>query len=311
MTNESRERIIMAVIILISLSGMFFFAFLFWGDINATLNFQNAEPIATVIKKVSTVQRRPSDRMVWDRLINESAIYNSDTIHTDYSSAIRIELVTGDVIDLGENSIVTIKLNKNDNTASINLQSGNVRSVTASGNLSLIRDGSDTVSPLEVGTVYTSAEGTDVSTTADELFENPTLTSIAESAPVEIYIESLLSAPENLVPQLNSVIDPVNLSNKRNIVFSWSPVTGANGYSWTLINAVNNRIIRQKILREEQIVFSELNLFGRSKKAAWQVEPLRLSEDGSILVHGKKAESVFFLPVFQKPKPKQVVVIDE
>ncbi|GMO39613.1 MAG: hypothetical protein Pg6C_00140 [Treponemataceae bacterium] len=84
--------------------------YLFYKDVNATLTKQNENPIARVISKRKTVQRKFSDRALWDRLQHDSPVYNRDTVRTAEASYAVIGFPAGTRLELTSNSLVTIFL---------------------------------------------------------------------------------------------------------------------------------------------------------------------------------------------------------
>lgn len=63
----------------------------------------NEQPIATITLKYKTAQRKFMDRVVWDRLRQDSPVYNGDTIHTATLSEANIWFNDGNVMELMEN----------------------------------------------------------------------------------------------------------------------------------------------------------------------------------------------------------------
>ena len=98
-------------IILICLSGVALSLNLFWFDLLRTINSLTAQPVGTVINKQNTVQRQFADRVLWNRLSNESPIYSGDLIRVANKSeaAISVEDLR---IKLGENTLIRVQVIK-------------------------------------------------------------------------------------------------------------------------------------------------------------------------------------------------------
>jgi hypothetical protein len=98
-------------IILICLSGAALSLNLFWFDLFRTINSLTAKPVGAVINKQNTVQRQFADRVLWNRLSNESPIYSGDLIRVANKSeaAINIEDLR---IKLGENTLIRVRVIK-------------------------------------------------------------------------------------------------------------------------------------------------------------------------------------------------------
>ena len=63
----------------------------------------NEQPIATITLKYKTAPRKFMDRVVWDRLRQDSPVYNGDTIHTATLSEANTWLNDGNVMEVIEN----------------------------------------------------------------------------------------------------------------------------------------------------------------------------------------------------------------
>jgi hypothetical protein len=82
---------------------------LFRLDLMNTIDMRNKEPVGTVIIKRNTVQRRHSDRVLWDRLAYESPVYIGDLIRVAEISAATLNVDTSS-LDLNENTLIRIVL---------------------------------------------------------------------------------------------------------------------------------------------------------------------------------------------------------
>jgi hypothetical protein len=98
---------------------------LFRQDLLQTLGTQNKEPAGIVIVKKNIVQRRLGDRVLWDRLANDSPVYLGDLIRVaDISSALLD--IENNNIDLDENTLVRIARSADGEGFQIELSSGKV-----------------------------------------------------------------------------------------------------------------------------------------------------------------------------------------
>ena len=98
-------------------------SWLFYTSFFRALTKQNEQPIATITFKYKTAQRKFLDRVVWDRLRQESPVYNGDTIHTAALSEATIWFNDGNVMDLMENTMAQVFLTE-DKTATVELEDG-------------------------------------------------------------------------------------------------------------------------------------------------------------------------------------------
>jgi hypothetical protein len=122
---KSGFRIFDIVIILVFLAIAAFSINLFWSDLMRTINLQNVEPVGTVVIKKNTVQRRHSNRLLWDRLSNESPVYMGDVIRIADISAATLNIEENS-IDLDENTMVRITRAADGESLQLNLRAGNL-----------------------------------------------------------------------------------------------------------------------------------------------------------------------------------------
>jgi len=142
MANEQKKqdkfRITDLLVILLCLAGAAFSVNLFRHSLFQTLNGQNKTSIGSVTVKRNTVQRRMSDRVLWDRLIKESPVYSGDIIRVADNSEADLH-VGGNELTLNENTLVRLRYDEETGEFMIDLTSGNMGLVTAAegGNVSL------------------------------------------------------------------------------------------------------------------------------------------------------------------------------
>ncbi len=98
-------------------------SWLFYKSFFRALTKQNEQPIATITFKYKTAQRKFLDRVVWDRLRQNSPVYNGDTIHTAGLSEATIWFNDGNVMDLMENTMAQVFLTE-DMSAAVELEDG-------------------------------------------------------------------------------------------------------------------------------------------------------------------------------------------
>ena len=101
------------IAVLICVFGAAISATFFYKSFFRALSKLNELPIATITFKYKTAQRKFIDRVVWDRLRQNSEVYNGDTIHTSDLSEATVWFDDGTVLDLSENTMVQIFLHDN------------------------------------------------------------------------------------------------------------------------------------------------------------------------------------------------------
>lgn len=97
--------------------------YLFYNNYFKTLSKLDEEPIATISFKYKTAQRKFLGRTIWDRLKQQSFLYNGDTIHTADLSEATITFNDENVMILSESTMAQIFL-KDDGSVAADLQSG-------------------------------------------------------------------------------------------------------------------------------------------------------------------------------------------
>ena len=105
----------------------------FWLDLMFTFELRNVEPVGHIVIKRNVVQRRLADRVLWDRLANESPVYLGDLIRIAEVSAATLYL-EGNSLDLTENTLIRITRAPDGEGIQIFLTEGNLSlAATAEG----------------------------------------------------------------------------------------------------------------------------------------------------------------------------------
>ena len=152
------------ITIFICLIGAVTNSWLFYKSFFRALTKQNEQPIATITFKYKTAQRKFLDRVVWDRLRQESPVYNGDTIHTAALSEATIWFNDGNVMELMENTMAQVFLSE-DSGAAVELEDGyaTVDSSDAENGMTLSSGGVQVAvksgSSLSAGSVAQEAAG--------------------------------------------------------------------------------------------------------------------------------------------------------
>ncbi len=144
---------------LVCLAGSAVSVWQFWQELNKTLVKLNEEPIATITFKQNTAQRKFSDDFVWDRLRQNSPVYNGDTIRTAELSEATIYFNDGNIMDLSENTMARISLGKEGETA-VDFSGGQIAVQAAESGLT-ITSGSSVVDITKGASVTASSVASD------------------------------------------------------------------------------------------------------------------------------------------------------
>ncbi|QTQ11452.1 FecR domain-containing protein [Treponema parvum] len=120
------------IVVLFSLSAIFYTAFLFYQNLNRTVERNDKVPVASVSYKYKSVQRKFIDRSVWDRPVQYSPVYNGDVIRTAPASEATIFFPDKNVINVGANTMIQIFKQTQKEETAVQVSEGNI-SVQTSG----------------------------------------------------------------------------------------------------------------------------------------------------------------------------------
>jgi hypothetical protein len=155
-----------AAVVGVCLAGAVISLNLFRMDLFQTMHSQTAQPVGTITFKYNTAQRRLADRVLWDRLSEESPVYNGDLIRTSEMSEASIHIPGKAKIALNENTLIQIHVISGKETE-IDLSEGALSLASegggqgASGNSLVINAGGSRLeaSPDAVLSAESNAEG--------------------------------------------------------------------------------------------------------------------------------------------------------
>lgn len=136
-STTSRVRDILVILLCLTIST--YSLWLFWKDFNAVMEKNNELPIATVSWKYRAAQRKFSDRLLWDRLQQDSPVYNGDTIRTATGAETTVTFANNQ-LHLGENTIIQIQMDDT-GTTSVNLTGGSLSANSNTGSKMQLQSG--------------------------------------------------------------------------------------------------------------------------------------------------------------------------
>jgi len=279
------------LVVLLCLSGAVYSINLFRADLFQTLNGQNKTPIGTVSIKRNIVQRRMSDRVIWDRLIKESPVYSNDMIRVGSNSEADLHVGGNDIV-INENTLLRLRYNKETGEFQIELSSGNIGLVTASEGNNVVLNIMGRQVKAKPGTALNAAagnngmalqvsEGSVVMPEENQNRESDARELGAGTAIAMDYDGSVRSAPAAFV------IQP-----KPNALYRKSAHKPLNvAFSWDRINLQPNETLRLEIAEDQYFSRSvrTLNGLNDSAQAAlnaglwnWQ-----LTYNGAVLDSGR------------------------
>ena len=149
------------IVIAVSLLIFFTDIYILIRELNKTFE-GSGEPIAIVNYKYKTVQRKFLNRAVWDRPLQNSFLYNGDTIRTAQYAEAEIRFLNDDEagkIDVGSNTMLQIFLKAG--TTELNLNTGSVSSTSSNDNLVLKSDNSE-IKPGKDSVLHIAKSGDNV-----------------------------------------------------------------------------------------------------------------------------------------------------
>jgi hypothetical protein len=107
--KNTKSRAVDLLIILLCFAGTGVSGISFWREYNRTLVKLNEEPVGSIVFKNRTAHRKIEDRIAWDRLKQESPVYNGDTIRTAEASEAFITFADEITkVNLYENTLIQI-----------------------------------------------------------------------------------------------------------------------------------------------------------------------------------------------------------
>ncbi|MDR0602234.1 MAG: FecR family protein, partial [Treponema sp.] len=141
--KSTRSRASDLFILIFCLAGTCASGLAFWREYNRTLVKFNEDPVGTIVFKNRTAHRKIEDRVAWDRLKQESPVYNGDTIRTaEESQAIVSFLDEVTSVNLSENTLIRIFYDEKG--ARIDFSRGNLDVSSGSGTV-LVSNGTSAV----------------------------------------------------------------------------------------------------------------------------------------------------------------------
>ncbi len=126
MQKKTKSRLVSVLFVVICCTVFASSLYLFWRDLNAFTVREDKDRIATITYKQNIAQRKFNDRVVWERLQQQSPLYEADTIRTSEGSSAIISFDENSAeVNVGENTMVQIFKGK-DGSVNISVDGGNV-----------------------------------------------------------------------------------------------------------------------------------------------------------------------------------------
>jgi hypothetical protein len=106
--REAKNRSLDVFVVLFCIAGTAASLYVFYQDFFLTYYSSSETQTGKVIIRQNIVQRRVNDRVIWDRLFNDSPVYNGDVIRVARLSGAELNIDESH-IELGENTLIRIQ----------------------------------------------------------------------------------------------------------------------------------------------------------------------------------------------------------
>ncbi|MFI3257913.1 MAG: hypothetical protein R3Y36_06415, partial [Spirochaetales bacterium] len=150
---------------LLCLAGFYLSLHFFYQAINQSLGKINETPIGTITFHYGTAQRKLSDRVLWDRVRQESPIYNGDIIRTAELSEATITFIDGNMMNLYDQTLAQVFLDI-DGGASVDFSGGGISLDASSGTKGITLTSGNATVQLEGGSVLNAVASVSDGTSA-------------------------------------------------------------------------------------------------------------------------------------------------
>ncbi len=147
-------------IVAFCLVGIYFSLYTFFQSLNQSLDKVNAEPIATISYKYKSAQRKLSDRVLWDRIKQDSPVYNGDIIRTATGSEATVTFFDGNKINLQEQTLAQFYYNEEG--ASIDFSGGEIAIEASDSGAGIQLSSGEASIKIEAGTSLSASVQTEI-----------------------------------------------------------------------------------------------------------------------------------------------------
>lgn len=183
MQKKTRSRLSEAFFIFICICCSLFSIYQFYQSLNRTL-VKDEDPIGTISFKYKTAQRKFIDDTLWDRLQQDSPVYEGDTIRTAEQSEATLTFVDGNIMELQSNTMIRINLS-DDGGAEVDFSSGSISVHTGETSSLKIRSGSSVVD-IAANASVAAAGGADENSSLKVAVKDGTASYIGENGIIDL-----------------------------------------------------------------------------------------------------------------------------
>ncbi len=111
--TTKRTVLLNIAIVLLCLTGTFFSLRAYYNAINTSFVKLDEDPIGSIVYRYKVAQRKMTDHVAWDRLQQNTPIYNGDLIRTAELSEATITFLAGSSIDLYDQTLTQVYYDEN------------------------------------------------------------------------------------------------------------------------------------------------------------------------------------------------------
>ena len=298
-------KIIATVLFLLSCAGGAYYSIKqFYESINASLTKLNERPIATITFKYKTAQRKFEERTVWDRLKQNSPVYDGDTIRTAPESEATIYFEDGNIMELGENTMAQVFFHNGKMVTTIDAGSIVVNSTDAS-NGAVVMMGNSKVeleAGSSVGTNFSQENGAQINVIeGGAVFSNEAgeVQSIEEGKSIAFDKDNFVKVVPLITvksPRPNEKI--LNFTGEvQSVDFKWDVQNLAED-DFLVIEIASDKKFKNILERRELKNLNEININLENNISYWRIFPKNAGEEFS-------AQNK--ITVFNAPPPTLVV----
>ncbi len=264
------------------------------------------DPIATITFKYKTAERKFLDRVIWDRLRQNSPVYNGDTIHTAEFSEATVWFDDGTTLDLAENTMAQVFLH-DDGMHGAELTSGTANIESVEGGKGFSFSSSNVQVSVKAGTRLSAERVEDSTVNLSVQRGDAVLNSgetLTEGKAVTV-IDGVASAP------LFSVVSPVQ--NQKFLYFSEEQYTV--DFEWQsseVISDLELKISTDKRFKNIVKTVKAADINKTSVELSKGTYYWQLSGTGSEEKHHKEIETCSGkFQVIQSLKPELVIPVND
>lgn len=304
-SKDNNSVLLSTIFILLCIFGAAFSVKKFYESFNLSLTKMNEKPVARITFKHKTAQRKFEERMIWDRLRQDSPIYNGDVIRTAPESEATIYFSDGNIMELGENTMAQVVVR--DGKVQTSVQGGSVvMNSSGAKNGAVISFGNSTIE-LSAG----SSLGTSVSENGDSTINvisgDATFNSADGTARAIAEGNSLAldeNAQERIIP-LITVLNPkpnekiLNFENmgESQVAFKWN-VQNLDSDDFLILEIASDKKFQNIIIRRELKDLKEANAQLKDGSFYWRIFPSK---------QGAEFSAQSKVSILNTPKPELVI----